>query len=85
MQNFKGYYLEKETGNIHVSYQQQQDALRKVVVERAAGSSGGDREYVWDYDGVYDLLHAHRADVFQQNIILFIQSVEEEVLYMCAL
>lgn len=78
MLKYKIFYTHEKTDTLNEGYQQHHAALMRVVVERAAGSSGV-RELGWDSQSVFDLLHGHSVDVFKRDIIAFIQSVVDKV------
>ena len=72
MEKFKRHYTDKKTGALHASYNLHMSTLLDVVVECVTGN-------VWKEDSVFALLRKHHTDVFNHNIVLFIQSVENKV------
>lgn len=82
LEKHKSYYIEEETGDLHVKYPHHLEALVAGVVdeENATGKSKrGAKKAVLNGRKVYELLEEHRLAVFTQSIVKFIQSVEEKV------
>ncbi len=72
MEKFKRHYTDKKTGGLHASYNLHMSTLLDVVAECVTGN-------VWKEESVFALLRNHHTDIFNHNIVLFIQSVENKV------
>ncbi len=78
----KSVYTVEESGDQHSKFAQHLNSLLEVVVEEEAKNTKAKRvakKQILSKEKVYDLLDEHRLSVFTQNVIKFLQSVEEKV------